>query len=62
MNHDENATMYPCIANKNSFLLPILYSGRLATEDVLGQDCRECIKALCFVVFLLPYSQLWWGD
>lgn len=27
-----------------------------------GNTRRGCVSALIFVVFLLPYSQLWWWD
>ena len=36
MNHDEKPKMYPFIANKNYFLISILYSGSLAKKQIIG--------------------------
>ena len=36
MNHAEKSKMYPFIANKNYFLISLVYSGSLAQKQVIG--------------------------
>ena len=43
MNHDEKSKMYPFIANKNYFLISILYSGSLAKKQIIGlKNDKRC--------------------